>query len=302
MSLKGSFFHMNAGGKFILFLLSILIGYIIVVVFTVIFIFLYSSITGTSPTSYGAFINEPNMLLVINSISSLFTFLSPALITAYLTSSTPSKYLSSDSLPSSFILLITIISTIIIMPFTSLVASWNDAIPFPEWMKFIETGLREQQKILADMMEKLTIMDGIPKLIVVLFCLAVMPAICEEFFFRGFLQRFLQELTKRNHLAVWVTAAIFSAIHFEFFAFIPRLLLGAWLGYLLKYTRSIWVSVAAHFTNNAAFIILLYLEQRGILGKEAELFGTGDTLWMSLISLLLFIGAQRIALSRTSRE
>ena len=302
MSLKGSFSHMNAGGKFILFLLSILIGYIVVVVFSVLFILLYSSIAGGSPTDYSTLVNEPDKLIVINSFATIFTFLFPALLCAHLFSSTPSSYLASNHYPSSIILMITFVNTIIILPFISLIATWNDAIHFPEWMSFIETALREQQKMLAEMMEKVTVMDGIPGLIGVLFCMAVLPAICEEFFFRGFLQRFIQELTKRKHLAVWVTAVIFSTIHFEFFAFIPRLLLGAWLGYLLVYTRSIWISVAAHFTNNAAFIILLYLEQRGIVGKEAELFGTGDTLWISLISLLLFIGAQRIAISRATRE
>lgn len=302
MSLKGNFFHMNASGKFILFLLSILIGYIVVVIFSVLFIFLFSSITGSSPASYGELVNQPDMLLVINSVSSILTFLFPALITAYLISPTPSGYLSSNSFSSSLILLITIVSTIIIMPFTSLVASWNDAIHFPEWMSFIETVLRAQQKMLAEMMEKLTVMDGIPGLIGLLFCLAVVPAICEEFFFRGFMQRFIQELTKKKHLAVWFTAAIFSAIHFEFYAFIPRLLLGAWFGYLLIYTRSIWISVAAHFTNNAAFVILMYLQQRGILGKEVEQFGIGETLWVSYACLLLFIGFQWIVLSRTKKE
>ena len=221
MSLKGNFLLMNAGGKFILFLLSILIGYIAVIILSVLFIFLHTSITGSGPASYSELVNQPDMLLAINSVSSILTFLFPALITAYLISSTPSRYLSSNNFPPLFILPITIVSAIIVIPFTSLVASWNDAIHFPEWMSVIETALREQQKMLADMTEKLTVMDDISGLIVVLFCIAVLPAICEEFFFRGFLQRFIQDLTNKKHLAVWVTAAIFSAIHFEFFAFIP---------------------------------------------------------------------------------
>ncbi|MDD4635993.1 MAG: CPBP family intramembrane metalloprotease [Bacteroidales bacterium] len=292
----------NAGGKFILFLLFILIGYIGVLILSVLSIFLYASITGSGPISYSDFMNQADILLAINSASSVLTFLLPSLITAYLISPTPSGYLSSNSFSPSFILPLTMLSAIIVMPFTSLVATWNDAIHFPEWMSFIETALRDQQKMLADMTAKLTVMDNISRLFIVLFCIAVVPAICEEFFFRGFLQRFIQEITNKKHLAVWITAAIFSAIHFEFFAFIPRLLLGAWLGYLLLFTRSIWISVAAHFTNNATFVILLYLQQHGILGKEVEQIGTGDTLWVSYAAFFLFLGLQWVVQRQAIKE
>ena len=294
MSRKGSFFLTNASGKFILLLLSILIGYVAVLILSVLTLFLYASLTGSGPISYSDYMNQGDILLAFNSAISVLTFLLPSLVTAYLITPTPSEYLSTRSFSPSCILPLTILSATILIPFTSLLASWNDAIPFPEWMSVIENAFREQQKMLADMTTKLTIMNDMNGLFVVLFCIAVIPAICEEFFFRGFVQRFIQELTHKKHLAVWITAAIFSAIHFEFFAFFPRLLLGAWFGYLLLLTGSIWITVAAHFTNNAVFVILMYLQQRGILGKEAEEFGTGETLWVTYAALLLFIGLQWI--------
>jgi uncharacterized protein len=58
------------------------------------------------------------------------------------------------------------------------------------------------------------------------------------------------------HAAVWLTAIVFSVIHFQFYGFLPRVLLGALLGYLVIWTGSIWASILAHFANNALAFVL----------------------------------------------
>lgn len=83
---------------------------------------------------------------------------------------------------------------------------------------------------------------------------AVLPAICEESFFRGIIQRQFQK--KMNpHLAIWLAAAVFSFIHFQFLGFFSRWALGAMLGYFLYYSGSLWPSIFAHFCFNAVSVV-----------------------------------------------
>ncbi len=96
-------------------------------------------------------------------------------------------------------------------------------------------------------------MKNIGQLLLNLFLVAVVPAICEELAFRGVLQSQLAKSFKNIHLAIWVTAIIFSAIHFQFFGFLPRMVLGAIFGYVLIYSGSIWMPILAHFINNSIF-------------------------------------------------
>ena len=95
--------------------------------------------------------------------------------------------------------------------------------------------------------------------------MAALPAICEEFLFRGTLQNLLEKKSSKPHLAIWITAIIFSAIHLQFYGFIPRMLLGAYLGYLLYWSRSLWLPVLAHFLHNALSILVSFtFLRRGI--------------------------------------
>ncbi|MDP4687503.1 MAG: CPBP family intramembrane metalloprotease [Salibacteraceae bacterium] len=95
-------------------------------------------------------------------------------------------------------------------------------------------------------------------LIINLLVIAVFPAISEELFFRGFLQNTLLKMGRNHHVAIWVTAFIFSAIHMQFLGFFPRLILGAVLGYSAMYSRSLIVPIIGHFVNNGLAVVLTY--------------------------------------------
>jgi len=89
----------------------------------------------------------------------------------------------------------------------------------------------------------------------VLVSVAFLPALCEEWLFRGTLQPLLVRATGNIHVGIWVSAALFSAIHMQFFGFVPRMLLGAGFGYLVVYSGSLWPAVVGHFVNNAGVVI-----------------------------------------------
>jgi membrane protease YdiL (CAAX protease family) len=122
-----------------------------------------------------------------------------------------------------------------------------------------------------------------------LFLIGILPAIAEEFLFRGVLQRLLHDRIRNVHIAIWLSAAIFSLVHFQFLGFVPRMLLGGILGYTFYASGSIWVPVVAHAFNNAAQVIMAYLFQRGIIDYNIE-NNEHTPLYLGLLSLLSCVG------------
>lgn len=141
-------------------------------------------------------------------------------------------------------------------PFASFLARWNSGMELPEWMSDIEAVMQSMENAAMETTELLLSGNTIDALILNLIIVAGMAAISEELFFRGALQQFLMEKFRNGHAAVWVTALLFSVVHFQFYGFLPRLVLGTLLGYLFLYSGNLWVPVVFHFVNNALVIIL----------------------------------------------
>ncbi|QEC67619.1 CPBP family intramembrane metalloprotease [Panacibacter ginsenosidivorans] len=103
-----------------------------------------------------------------------------------------------------------------------------------------------------------------------LMVLAVVPALFEEMFFRGCLQQIMVSWTRNAFIGIFITSFIFSAIHISFYGFLPRLFLGLLLGYIFYYSKNLWLSVTAHFINNAFSVTALYsLSRAGKLTPDA---------------------------------
>ena len=75
---------------------------------------------------------------------------------------------------------------------------------------------------------------------------------------------------KNPHVAIWLAALIFSAIHMQFQGFLPRMLLGAILGYLYHWTGNLWVPIFAHLVNNGVQIVGQYFFQKGMIEINME--------------------------------
>lgn len=118
----------------------------------------------------------------------------------------------------------------------------------------LEALLKPGEELAERMTEALLTMPDLSALLVNLFVVALVPAFCEEIAFRGVLQTQLAKGFRNPHVAIWVSAFLFSFIHFQFYGFIPRMLLGAFFGYLLIHTGSLWAPIAAHFVNNAVAV------------------------------------------------
>jgi membrane protease YdiL (CAAX protease family) len=191
--------------------------------------------------------------------SCTFSFLLPSLITAYLCSNHPKKFLYIRSIKDARIFMLTFLMVYLLSPVIDLTSYLNSNIHLPEFMEPVEKLMRETEDQLTQLTESLLSGKGVISFIVNIIVIAGMAGIAEEFIFRGAILRIVGKKIKNQHVAIWLVAVIFSAIHFQFYGFIPRMLLGAFLGYLLFWSKSIWVPVFAHFLNNATIVTANYI-------------------------------------------
>jgi membrane protease YdiL (CAAX protease family) len=151
------------------------------------------------------------------------------------------------------------------MPLMEYSAILNQKMTLPEWLKTIEQWMREKEDAAARATVMLLTVHKPYDFILNLVMIAIVPAIAEELMFRGGVQRSFMKMIDNPHIAIWITAVIFSAIHMQFFGFLPRMLLGALFGYIYVWTKSLWYTMFAHFLNNGyAVCVALYLQKHNM--------------------------------------
>lgn len=201
--------------------------------------------------------DHTNALLFVQLISAIGTFLLPSIGTAWFCSNDIKNYLSIGKTPNSKILFYTFISMLLLSPFISFTGTLNEMMNLPEFLKPVEDWMRIQEETARQLTESLLNNPGILAFISNLIVIAIVAGITEEFLFRGALQKVIERGISNHHIVIWVAAILFSAFHLQFFGFIPRLLMGAYFGYLLYWGKNIWVPVFAHFMNNAFAVIFM---------------------------------------------
>jgi uncharacterized protein len=202
-----------------------------------------------------------NLIKYFQLSQTLGLFLIPAVIMNFLFFDYEERFLSPNQIHKPiFILLLVMISLIVSIPLISRLMEWNNSIHFPEFAVKFEALLKKMEEERNDLTERMLNGHRIKDLMYNIFLIAILPALGEEFIFRGILQQFLTRWFRNIHWAILITAIIFSAIHFQFYGFVPRLLLGFYFGYLFYWGKNIWVPVFAHFINNSIAVILLFIE------------------------------------------
>ena len=172
------------------------------------------------------------------------------------------------------------------IPAINLLADLNGRIHLPEYMAAWEAKMRAMEDAAYALTQRFLQAENVGMLVGNIVLMALLPAFAEELSFRGT----LQQLLGNKHVAIWITAVIFSAIHMQFYGFIPRMLMGAMFGYVFVWTDSLWFPILMHFTNNGIAVLAYYLTG----GEEAnqsiaDTLGAGDTWWLGVISLIVTI-------------
>lgn len=223
-------------------------------------------------------------LRIIQVLNQVVGFMMPAVVYAILVKEKPFNFLGFNKMPAWSLLGIVAMFTII--PFLGTVTDWNDSIVFPESMRAIEEQMRATQQKSEEIIQ-MFISQG--SLFSSLLIIAALAAVSEELLFRSVIQRWLMKLFKNVHVAIIVTAIVFSAFHMDFFGFFPRLFLGVMLGYMFWMTGSIFPSMLMHFVNNATIVMLHYLNTRGFIDIDVDHFCSTDNVLVIILSLIMTV-------------
>lgn len=229
------------------------------------------------------------ILKYLQIVQSVGVFVLPAFIFAYLVSYKPNRYLQLHRMPSLQRVGLVFLMLLVALPFVNVVGQWNSEMVLPSWMRGVEEWMRakeDQAEVITKMfLDSKTSAD----LWINVLMIGIVPGIGEELLFRGVIQKLLKRITGNDHWAVWLTAILFSAIHLQFYGFIPRVLLGAIFGYVLVYSRNLWLPMLVHFLNNTMAVFAYHFYNMGALDFDPDTIGTGSgsVIW-AIVSLLFF--------------
>ena len=227
-------------------------------------------------------------------------FLLPPLCMAYLWSKQPLEWLKvkGERLKVKSEGVWAVVLMLVALPAINLLAHINEQIALPAFLEPLEAWMKTQEETAKNLTDQFMHVTTFGGLIINLLLMAVLPAISEELTFRGVLMNLFKVKGERlevkgesmPHLAIWCSAILFSAIHLQFYGFVPRMLMGALFGYMLVWTGSLWTPILMHFTNNAMAVILYFVSLRA--GWDIEMMdaiGTNDTLWLGVVSMVITI-------------
>jgi membrane protease YdiL (CAAX protease family) len=235
--------------------------------------------------------NDMSNVKVMQLIQSFGLFVIPPFVMAFLWSNNAFEFLRLKSTLRWTTVLYVVAIMLVAIPFINLLSWLNQQIVLPESLSGIEKMMQSSEVQIAEITEKMLNVSTLGALFFNVFLVAVVPALGEELFFRGTIQRLLSDW-KGALFAICITAFVFSAIHMQFYGFLPRMLLGAFLGYLLLWSGSLWLPIIAHFVNNSVVVVFYYLKFNGVKVIDVETIGTDDTLWLGIVSgiVCVFLG------------
>ena len=242
---------------------------------------------GISSSGMENLLEDRVLMLSLNSLS-IMIFISPYFYVNKL-SNYSIKIFPINSTPVILVLLLTFFFMIL----NSGVIEWNKSINFPEFMNSFETWAFNKEKELEKITIFLVSFENNWEFLFGILSIALIPGICEEYLFRGVLQKNFYLISKNIHIAVWLSAFFFSALHLQFYGFFPRMLLGVLFGYIYYWSGSILYPMIAHIFNNFFSLTIFYFSQKGLLNETFEVSVNSSPkipMVLIIISAVLFIG------------
>ncbi len=204
-------------------------------------------------------------------IQDLLVFILPPIVTALLSTRYPAELLQIISGPRLTTMLWAVAALLCSIPLMNCIIVWNDSWVLPKsmaWARALEQAARQTTEVMLSG-------DSVGTLVVGLLIVGVLTGVAEELFFRGGIQKLLMCTRMNPHVAVWLTAAIFSVMHFQIYGLIPRMLLGALFGYAVWWSGSLWLSIILHTINNSLVVATTWLAARTSVDVNVDQIGIG---------------------------
>lgn len=237
-------------------------------------------------------VSDPQTRLLVGSaLQAVFAFILPAMVCGLMARGTRQGLYGLDRKPGWHSILWIVCFYILSTPALEQIIWWNSEMHLPESMADLEATMRQWEDNAAVATEAMMSSTSVIGFICNILIIGVLTGFAEEIFFRGAIQGFMVRGGVRPGWAIFISAFVFSAIHFQFFGFVPRLLLGVLFGYIYYATGTIWASAFAHALNNSIVVTTMWLEARGICSIDFEqlLVSHGGFPLLFLLSALLSI-------------
>ena len=200
-------------------------------------------------------VEQWRMLMAMSALQNIGMFIIPAVIVARIFNAGKAmRVMQINRFPNVMQIVMVLLIYVASAPMMNGIVLWNEGWQLPEWLSW----LREMEDAAMAATEQMLSLTSVGRLVIAILLVGVLTGIGEEFFFRGSLQRLLLEQNMNRHAAIWITAFIFSVVHMQAFGVVPRMLLGAYFGYLAVWSGSLWLPILAHALNNSVAVAAYY--------------------------------------------
>ncbi len=286
---KGILGHLNPFSRLVFVIMLMIVCFVITALAGMLLTIPFFHINLFSDMSVLADFGNPEtigLLKFFQILQSIGLFILPALLAGLLFEKSAFGYNGLNRLPRPIVFLLVIGLMFASLPLINWLSSLNEMMKLPASLSGLEKWMKDTEEEAGKITEAFLDVTTAGGFFVNLLMIAIIPAIGEELFFRGILQRLLGEWFRNIHVAVFVTAFLFGAIHMQFYGLMPRVFLGLVFGYFYVWTGSLWVPVLAHFLNNGAAVIISFIAARGMIKTNYEDFGATDNIFLIAGSIL----------------
>jgi membrane protease YdiL (CAAX protease family) len=214
-------------------------------------------------------------------------FIIPPILIGYFFERNSWAFLLADRPGSGTLYIIVFILMFVSLPLINWLVDVNEMMKLPAFLKVVEDWMKSAEDQAGKLTDTFLAGKSFTNFLFNIFMIGILPAVGEEFMFRGLLQKLLKDWLKNIHIAIFITAFLFGALHLQFYGLLPRMILGVIFGYLFYWSGSIWVPVFAHFVNNSGAIIISYLANLSLISQKYQDFGSTHSFILIFLSLLM---------------
>ena len=233
--------------------------------------------------------DKRNGALLASAVQGVLAFGIPAFLLARFASNKPENWLKINKPFSVKAIFGVLILYVLSMPALEWLIEWNQNLHLPQSLSSLEETLRSWEDTNSQTSNTLLQASGFGSVVIGVLVIGVLTGVVEELFFRGGVQGIFMRSKVGLQSSIWIAAFVFSFMHFQFFGFLPRLLMGAFFGYLLVWTNDLKVSMFAHIFNNSIVVVVAAVNGIDSLSTTSILPGSPFLPILSLASTSIFL-------------
>lgn len=235
-------------------------------------------------------------LFISTVVQDVLLFILPAFVTAIFITRQPADFLGVSRQPGINNIILAALCLLVAIPAMNMIIDWNAHLQLPDSMSDIERWMKRMETETGNTIAMMVNGESVMSLVMLILVVGIMAGFSEELFFRGTIQRMMITARVNAHVAIWITAIIFSAIHMQFYGFVPRMLLGAMFGYMAWWSGSLWPAITGHITNNTVAAIVMWMKARGASSPVTQIDTIGADSFSLTAASLIFTGACLLAI------